>query len=190
MDNACRDNKNKYVLTFFSLLVELGIFKKVKRGCKIVSICKYISNYIQVKIGFLPVGHTHEDIDQLFSCVSRHLKRRNALTVPGKCPETCVDVCILFSFGSVVGLAEVIKTSFTPEPTTLILDSVVDVKGWMKDVTPALHDHLKAHHFKFNRNEEGECKMFYKEWSTDKFWLPQSGLSLLPAGNAIINMLL
>ena len=29
MDNTCRDNKNKYTLTFAALLVELGIFKKV-----------------------------------------------------------------------------------------------------------------------------------------------------------------
>ena len=29
MDNTCRDNKNKYTLTIFCLLVQLGIFKKV-----------------------------------------------------------------------------------------------------------------------------------------------------------------
>lgn len=29
MDNTCRDNKNKYTLTFAAILVELGIFKKV-----------------------------------------------------------------------------------------------------------------------------------------------------------------
>ena len=40
--------------------------------------------FIQVKIGFLPVGHTHEDIDQLFSCISRKLKHSNALTIPGQ----------------------------------------------------------------------------------------------------------
>ena len=34
---------------------------------------------LQVMMGFLPVGHTHEDIDQLFSCVSRKLKHCAAL---------------------------------------------------------------------------------------------------------------
>ena len=29
MDNTCRDNKNKYTLTFAALLVQLGIFEKV-----------------------------------------------------------------------------------------------------------------------------------------------------------------
>ena len=44
----------------------------------------YANVHMQVKIGFLPVGHTHEDIDQLFSCISRRLKHRNAMTIPGK----------------------------------------------------------------------------------------------------------
>jgi len=83
-------------------------------------------------------------------------------------------------------LTQTIQTSFTPEPTVPVLDSVVDTKGWMKDQTQALHDHLKAHQFKFERNEMGECRMFYKEWSTDTFWLPQTGLSLLPADNSVL----
>ena len=33
MDNTCRDNKNKYMLTFAALLVELGIFRKVQLYC-------------------------------------------------------------------------------------------------------------------------------------------------------------
>lgn len=41
------------------------------------------SLHVQVKMGFLPVGHTHEDIDQLFSCVSRYLQRHSVLTIPG-----------------------------------------------------------------------------------------------------------
>lgn len=30
MDNTCRDNKNKFTLTFAALLVQLGIFRKVR----------------------------------------------------------------------------------------------------------------------------------------------------------------
>ena len=32
----------------------------------------------QIKISFLMVGHTHEDIDQMFSCISRRLSKNNA----------------------------------------------------------------------------------------------------------------
>ena len=67
----------------------------------------------------------------------------------------------------------------------MVLDSVTDVKAWMLEQTPLLHDHLKAHQFKFQCNEFGECVMFYKEWSTDTFWLPQGGLAFLPCGNNI-----
>lgn len=49
LDNCWRENKNKYVLGLCTLLVEYGIFQKVR-------------------ISFLPKGHTHEDPDQMFSC--------------------------------------------------------------------------------------------------------------------------
>ena len=48
MDNTSSDNKNYKMFDFLALLVKLKIFEKIK-------IC------------FLLVGHTHEDIDQLFS---------------------------------------------------------------------------------------------------------------------------
>ena len=47
LDNACSDNKNQYVFSFFSLLVQKGVF-------------------LEVYINFLLVGHTHEDIDAMF----------------------------------------------------------------------------------------------------------------------------
>ena len=38
---------------------------------------------IQIELGFLMVGHTHEDIDALFGNISTWLKRNDALTIPG-----------------------------------------------------------------------------------------------------------
>ena len=51
-------------------------------------VCMTIVNVIwyhilQVEMGFLMVGHTHEDIDQGFSCLSRYLQKVDALTVTG-----------------------------------------------------------------------------------------------------------
>ena len=48
LDNTSRENKNQVVFGYLSMLVELGIFKKVK-------------------VGFLLIGHTHDHIDQMFS---------------------------------------------------------------------------------------------------------------------------
>lgn len=39
---------------------------------------------IQVVINFLPVGHTHEDIDQLFSKVADELCHNGSECLPGK----------------------------------------------------------------------------------------------------------
>jgi hypothetical protein len=56
MDNCSGDNKNKFVFSLLSTLVARGYFDTI-----IVS--------------FLPVGHTHEDVDQLFSIVAARLKQ-------------------------------------------------------------------------------------------------------------------
>lgn len=55
-DNCSGENKNKYMFAFLSLLVSLGIFQ-------------------EIFLSFLLVGHTHEDIDQLFSTAQTKFKR-------------------------------------------------------------------------------------------------------------------
>lgn len=59
------------------------------------------------------------------------------------------------------------------------MSQVYNYKQWMCQQTPSIHDHLKAHQFKFQKDAKGTVKMYYKEWSTDEFWLPQSGMSVL-----------
>ena len=71
MDGASGENKNKYVLMFCACLVQLGVFKKVK-------------------ISFLPVGHTHEDIDQMFSRFSIALRAKGANTA-----QACAELLAL-----------------------------------------------------------------------------------------------
>ena len=51
LDNSAKDNKNKYLMAFLSLLTTRGVFK-------------------EIQVGFLLVGHTHEDIAAyVFCCV-------------------------------------------------------------------------------------------------------------------------
>jgi hypothetical protein len=63
LDNG-PDNKSKQSLAFLAYLVEQKIFH-----------C--------IKVSYLMVGHTHENIDSYFSCISRFIKRtkRTVLTV-------------------------------------------------------------------------------------------------------------
>lgn len=62
LDNCTRENKNRYFLGFVDCLVSWGVFESVE-------------------VGFLPVGHTHEDIDQAFSCTSSTLRNVDAITL-------------------------------------------------------------------------------------------------------------
>ena len=59
----CGENKNKVLIDFVTDLVRRGVF-------------------VKAKLGFLMVGHTHEDIDQFFSIISIHLKKETVV-----CPD-------------------------------------------------------------------------------------------------------
>jgi hypothetical protein len=65
LDNA-PDNKSKRFLAFIGYLIEKKVFKKIK-------------------VSYLIVGHTHEDIDSLFSAISRYFKNclKRVLTIEG-----------------------------------------------------------------------------------------------------------
>jgi hypothetical protein len=59
LDNCYRENKNRFLFGYCSLLVELNIFRKVR-------------------INFLHVGHTHADCDQFFSRISPYITKHGA----------------------------------------------------------------------------------------------------------------
>jgi hypothetical protein len=56
LDNCGGDNKNYAFLMYLQNLVRLDVFKKIK-------------------VSFLPVGHTHEDVDQWFSRLAAGIRR-------------------------------------------------------------------------------------------------------------------
>ena len=58
LDNAASDNKIPYVFMFLSLLTALGVF-------------------ITIEVGFLLVGHTHEDIDGTYGRMYSNLKGKD-----------------------------------------------------------------------------------------------------------------
>ena len=61
LDNTNKTNKGRTLFAFLFLLVHFGVVSKIL-------------------IAYLPPGHTHEDIDQLFSRIAEHLRRNDALT--------------------------------------------------------------------------------------------------------------
>lgn len=62
LDNCTKENKNRFFFSFLEFLVQNGTFK-------------------QIFVGFLPVGHTHEDIDQAFSRTADRLRSNDAVTL-------------------------------------------------------------------------------------------------------------
>jgi len=77
LDNTTKQCKGKYLSAFVAMLVHFDVFKKVV-------------------VGFLPVGHTHEDIDQFFSRSSPGGDDRHHSVPPVPVPavrrrRSCVD---------------------------------------------------------------------------------------------------
>ncbi len=62
LDNTTKQNKGTFLYVFLFLLVHHGVFERII-------------------ITYLPVGHTHEDIDQMFSRFAIALRQFNAETV-------------------------------------------------------------------------------------------------------------
>lgn len=58
VDNCTRKNKNKFLFCYLECLVAWGVFQ-------------------EVFVSFLPVGHTHADIDQEFNFTSRRMQSNN-----------------------------------------------------------------------------------------------------------------
>ncbi|XP_022100770.1 uncharacterized protein LOC110984676 isoform X3 [Acanthaster planci] len=133
LDNCFRENKNRYVIGFAALLVELDIFE-------------------EVTMHFLPVGHTHEDVDQLFSCISSKIQRTNIYTLDD--------------------LEKTVRDSYTPIITLCPATPLLDVKTWLEPhLFGDYHHHSHPHWFKFSK-VDGVCRMHWRIWVTTP-WEPQ-----------------
>lgn len=128
-------------MCFLAVLIEMGIFTKIK-------------------ISFLMVGHTHEDIDQMFSCISRRLSKNNARTL--------------------VELIREIGLSYTPVIEVDILTYMYDVRRWLEEcIVLNLSGHIHQHQFKLVKGPDGKALLFYKKWSTSPAWQPAQGLHIV-----------
>jgi hypothetical protein len=122
LDNSAKDNKNRFVMAFCSLLTARRIFK-------------------EVTVGFLVVGHTHEDIDAYFSYLSKLLKRRNTYVL--------ADLMKAFMDSQ--------KTvAFIPEVAQEVADFKKYVKDFHHDGVNALTGLGEMHIFKFFVEADGD----------------------------------
>jgi hypothetical protein len=89
LDNCPRENKNSYVIAFCNWLVQRHVFDTIE-------------------MSFLPVGHTHNECDQVASRISFACRHN--------------DVCTRSD------LAKIIRNCYTPKPFVTHLDEVADFK--------------------------------------------------------------
>ncbi|XP_068680383.1 uncharacterized protein [Montipora foliosa] len=143
-DNCVRENKNRFMFALLALLVEEKIFEKIR-------------------VNFLPVGHTHEDIDAFFGVYSKHLDKLDVYTVIEllKALESCMR---------------------QPTPKPFMLKIVYDIKLWIAEHAEELHEHTVPKCFKFELNEEGKAVMHYRNWSHEQWQGPIVMLKSVPNG--------
>ena len=144
LDNTTKQNKGQYLYGFLALLVERGIFKKVV-------------------LSFLPKGHTHEDIDQMFSRMVKFLKAYDAFTREE--------------------LAKLIERCFTFEgksPTVFLWDTMANMKDYLEPYMqaetgkPSTEGITQFRHFRFIMREEGpalQARHMMASSFSDEGWL-------------------
>ena len=162
LDNSAKDNKNRYVMAFYPLLTAKRLFK-------------------EVTVGFLIVGHTHEDIDAHFSYLSKLLKMKN----------TYVLANLMKAF-----MDSQKTTAFMPELVQEVADFKKFFHGYQHDGANKLIGLGEMHLFKFYVEEKGDnmgwpvmrykvrsqilrisiCPFF--EWK----YMPLSSIALLHSG--------
>ena len=142
LDNCGSENKNRYVFAYLSLLVAKGAFD-------------------MVQLGFLMVGHTHEDIDALFSRFSEEIRTAQVFSFPHLMKR--FNECTL------------------SHPAPFLMQQVPDfkefVKGYLHEGVDRLVGHSKPLQFRFYMSQ-GIPLMQYKIHPTKSDWSPDEGIEL------------
>ena len=97
------------------------------------------------------VGHTHEDIDQMFK-----IQGCSRIYVY-LCIHTELKEAVLNCDQQIIDVAE--------------LDVIWDIKLWLLPHINTPHGHTNPQNFVFQCGESGKGEMHYRNWSSDS-WLP------------------
>ena len=138
-------NKSKALFAYCSNLVHLGVFRKIK-------------------VNFLMVGHTHENIDQLFSRFSVRLRKYNALTMDQ--------------------LMTVAAASFSPNPVCTKVTSSRDWTAHFNELATNFQDVSFNLAFRVKKIDD-KVVMHSKQYSFRDAWESDPVEVLLTAENAL-----
>ncbi len=137
-----------------------------------------------MRVNFLPVGHTHEDIDQFFSRISTQLNQTGAETLPGKIIIIIIIIIHAWKSSKFLDLEAQISASSTPSAKVKIVDSILDVRSWIMPCLEGFHGHSGPHCFKFVADptvtaEDSRVLMYYRNWCTDAWCETEEALAIL-----------
>ena len=143
-DNCWRENKNRFVFSFLAKLVKAGIFE-------------------EATMDFLIVGHTGNEVDQLFSILTNEFK------------------------GEIVSVHElkkkILNAPMKPKP---LVEHLMFIWDWKKYIEKHLHP-IEYHTFfnSFQIKREGvNVKFRYKRLPQDPEFGPAAGMKLVKASLA------
>lgn len=136
----------------------------------------------EIEVYFLPKGHTHGQIDQMFSRLAHFLKRMPPKTLPELC------WCLYQAYNQPSKPRRLSRNPVKPPGPvreripvkSTIIDSVVDVNHFLnclhpdttrvfkgRDNTFKLHG---SHAFRFALNADGDVTISVKQWAADVAW--------------------
>lgn len=143
LDNCVSDNKNRFVLAYLSLLTSRQVFE-------------------EIHLGFLMVGHTHEDVDAMFGNFSETLMHHPAHCLP-----------------DLMGL---LMKARKPTPVPHFVQEVPDFKKYLEPFmltgSNELVGHKRPRLFKLYVRHDGMPCLQYKSKVTDTDWLPEEGIEM------------
>jgi hypothetical protein len=170
LDNTCKDNKNYKFLLFCGYLLLIGFVDLF-----ILFHVLTFSSLRTIEIYFLPKGHTHGQIDQMFSCFSQYLKKFPAKTLPE----------LLFGLFQSYNNSKKKKarkqTLLGDEKKDLpvitqVVDQVVDFTTWLESMEiPGARGKMGlplSHAFQLQLHETGDKVLVKsKQWAVSLEWL-------------------
>jgi hypothetical protein len=135
LDNTTKQCKSRYLMAYMASLLASGVFKRIL-------------------VSFLPVGHTHEDVDQLFSTFSRALNFLNAYT------REELAAVIKGAFNS---------TAYKHPIHVEQMDAIVNYSDFVEEMTCIPEGISRWYQFRFYK-EDGVVKLQCRESTTDGSW--------------------
>jgi hypothetical protein len=156
LDNCSKQNKSQYLIAYLGLLVGWDVFE-------------------EVILSFLPVGHTHEDIDQLFSRIAIFL-RKNDARARQEFHEAFCTSCSSKKWGDDVIPEAVLSQAESMPCAANFSDLVVEQELTEKDATRKKQSANRVglsdfHQFKLYKDPDtGKVSMLISEWCAKPVW--------------------